>query len=170
MIDMKKKLDEDEINEDMNTTEPVEDNSTEETESVTESVSNSIDETTGDDTDIPNKESETVDDEADTFPRDYVEKLRDENAKYRQRAQRADDLALRLHAALTESTGRLQDAGDLPFDDSHIDNPEALTAAIDELLRAKPHLAARRPTGNIGQGTSSAGGNVDLLGMLRARA
>lgn len=170
MIDMKKKLDEDEINEAMNTTEPVEDNSTKETESVTESVSNAIDETTGDDTDIPNEKSETVDDEADTFPRDYVEKLRDENAKYRQRAQRADELALRLHAALTESTGRLQDAGDLPFEESHIDNPEALTGAIDELLAAKPHLAARRPTGNIGQGTSSAGGNVDLLGMLRARA
>lgn len=166
MIDMKKKLDEDEISEDMNTTEPVEDNSPEENESV----SNAIDETTGDDTDIPNEKSETVDDEADTFPRDYVEKLRDENAKYRQRAQRADELALRLHAALTESTGRLQDAGDLPFEESHIDNPEALTGAIDELLAAKPHLAARRPTGNIGQGTSSAGGNVDLLGMLRARA
>lgn len=140
--------------EEVNPTEPVKS-----TESFSEDKSN--DETQ------PVIES---DDNADTFPRDYVEKLRDENAKYRQRAQRADDLAQRLHTALVEATGRVQDASDVPFDDSHIDDPEALTAAIDELLKEKPHMAARRLTGNIGQGTSSTAGNVDLLGMLRARA
>ena len=146
MIDMKKKLDEDEINEDMNTTEPekasddpAEDTPNEETPDSTEPVSDSKNEPTEDVTNIGNEDfgdDAEKGDNQDTFPRDYVEKLRDENAKYRQRAQRADDLALRLHAALTESTGRLQDAGDLPFEESHIDNPEALTAAIDELLKS----------------------------------
>lgn len=131
--------------------------------------------------DMPNQETQPVtepetepviesDNDADVFPRDYVEKLRDENAKYRQRAQRADDLAHRLHTALVEATGRVQDASDVPFDDSHIDSPEALTAAIDELLTAKPHLAARRLTGNIGQGASEAGTTVDLAALMRSRA
>ena len=38
------------------------------------------------------------------------------------------------------ATGRLADPSDLPFDESHIDYPEALTAAIDDLLTRKPHL------------------------------
>ena len=106
----------------------------------------------------------------DTFPRDYVEKLRDENAKYRQRAARADDLAHRLHTALVRATGKLQDPGDLPFDEEHLDDPEALAAAVDDLLARKPHLASRKPVGNIGQGASGSTSTVDLAGLLRARA
>ena len=113
---------------------------------------------------------EPTDEEQDTFPRDYVEKLRDENAKYRQRAQRADDLAHRLHNALTEATGRLADASDLPYDESHLDDPEALQRAIQELLEKKPHLGSRKPAGNIGQGVSSSTDAVDLAAMMRARA
>ena len=92
--------------------------------------------------------------EPDTFDRAYVEKLRQENGKYRQRAQRADDLAHRLHTALVEQTGKLADASDLPFDEKHLDDADSLTAAIDELLTAKPHLAARRVAGDIGQGAT----------------
>ena len=117
--------------------------------------------------DLGNTEST---DEPDTFPRDYVEKLRDENAKYRQRAQRADDLAHRLHTALVAATGRLQDASDLPFDQNHLDDPDALTEALDELLESKPHLSSRKPTGSIGQGVSDAHATVDLAGLLRSRA
>ena len=113
---------------------------------------------------------EPTDEEQDTFPREYVEKLRDENAKYRQRAQKADDLAHRLHNALTEATGRLQDASDLPYDESHLDDPEALQRAIQELLEKKPHLGSRKPAGNIGQGVSSSTDAVDLAAMMRARA
>lgn len=169
MIDTKKKIDEGEINdaENIELQEPVEDNSNENAESVSESVTDSV--SASDDENVVEENSQG-DDDADTFPRDYVEKLRDENAKYRQRAQRADDLAQRLHAALVEGSGRLQDAGDLPFDESHIDDPEALTGGIDELLKAKPHLAARRPTGNIGQGASGAGTTVDLAALMRSRA
>lgn len=109
--------------------------------------------------------------EDETFPRSYVERLRSENAKYRQRAQRADELAERLHRELVARTGRLADPADLPYDDTHLDDPEALTAAVDALLEAKPHLASRKPSGAIGQGAVSvADGSVDLAGLLRSRA
>lgn len=114
--------------------------------------------------------TEGEDTEPETFPRDYVVKLRDENAKYRQRAQRADNLAQRLHTALTAATGRLQDASDLPFDEKHLDDPEALETAIANLLTRKPHLASRKPSGNVGQGMSGAPASVDLAGILRSRA
>lgn len=113
---------------------------------------------------------EPTDEEQDTFPREYVEKLRDENAKYRQRAQKADDLAHRLHNALTAATGRLADPSDLPYEESHLDDPEALQRAIQELLEKKPHLGSRKPAGNIGQGVSSSTDAVDLAAMMRARA
>lgn len=125
-------------------------------------------------TEVDSPDSENTDEEAgaekpDTFPREYVEKLRDENAKYRQRAQQSDELANRLHTALVEATGSLQDASDLPFDEDHLDDPEALQQAIDDLLAAKPHLAARRPRGDVGQGQTGTSNTVDLAEMLRAR-
>jgi|SRR5690625_2560467 len=109
------------------------------------------------------------DDETDTFPRSYVEKLRKENATYRERAQRADDYAQQLHHARVAATGRLADPSDLEFDESHLDDQAALEAAIDELLHRKPHLAARTVDGDVGQGQTGSQG-VDLAGMLRARA
>ena len=134
----------------------------EETQSDTESVN---------DADTPSEPTaEESTEEQDTFPREYVEKLRDENAKYRQRAQKADDLAHRLHNALTEATGRLQDASDLEYDESHLDDPEALETAISELLAKKPHLGSRKPAGNIGQGASNTADTIDLAAMLRSRA
>ena len=134
----------------------------EETQSDTESVN---------DADTPSEPTaEESTEEQDTFPREYVEKLRDENAKYRQRAQKADDLARRLHSALVTATGRLQDASDLPYDESHLDDPEALETAISELLAKKPHLGSRKPAGNIGQGASNTTDTIDLAAMLRSRA
>lgn len=106
--------------------------------------------------------------ESDSFPRQVVEDLRKENAKYRQRAQQADVLAERLHVELVRATGKLADPTDLPFDDSHLEDPEALAAAVDELLDRKPHLASRRPAGDIGQGQrGSASGSFSLLDMLK---
>ena len=126
--------------------------------------------------DIPNAtpegsdlESEPTED-AETFPREYVEKLRQENGKYRQRAGEADSLANRLHTELVRATGRLADPSDLPFDPKHLDDPESLSSAIAELLEAKPHLASRRPTGDIGQGNrGQGGGSFSLLQMLKDR-
>lgn len=113
---------------------------------------------------------DTAEAEADTFSRDYVEKLRQENGKYRQRAQRADELAHRLHTALVTATGRLADPTDLEFSEEHLEDPEALEAAVEALLTLKPHLAARRPRGDVGQGATSSGATVDLAGLLRSRA
>ena len=110
-------------------------------------------------------------DDPEVFPREVVEKLRQENGRYRQRAQQADELAKRLHTELVRTTGRLADPTDLPFDEDHIADPDKLTAALDELLDAKPHLASRRPAGDIGQGNrGAASGNFSLLDMLKERA
>jgi len=109
-------------------------------------------------------------DVAETFPREYVEKLRGQTAKYRERAKTADTYAARLHSELVKSTGRLADPTDLPFDADHLDDPEALATAIDDLLATKPHLASRKPVGDIGQGHR--GGSAEpfsLLGMLKER-
>ena len=109
--------------------------------------------------------------EPDVFPREVVEKLRQENGKYRQRAQQADTLAERLHTELVRATGKLADPTDLPFDPEHLDDPDALAAAVDELLVRKPHLAARRPSGDIGQGNrGSAAAPFSLLDVLKQRA
>lgn len=110
------------------------------------------------------------DDEPDTFPREYVEKLRDENARYRQRAGQADDLAAKLHTALVTATGKLMDPSDLEFDEEHLEDPEKLTAAIDELLEAKPYLGKRTPKGDIGQGASGGSGTVNLVDIMRSQA
>ena len=55
--------------------------------------------------DEPVDESSSDATEEDTFPRSYVEELRQENGKYRQRAQRADQYAQRLHTELVRATG-----------------------------------------------------------------
>ncbi len=109
------------------------------------------------------------DDEPETFPRAYVEQLRNENAKYRQRAQEGDTYAQRLHTELVRATGRLADPTDLPFDLQHLEG-DNLTLALGELLQSKPHLAARKPIGEIGQGASPSGGTVDLAAILRGKA
>lgn len=121
--------------------------------------------------DDPHDDDEQTDDEAaETFPREYVEKLRKEAADARVKAKRADDLAVRLHTALVAATGRLADPSDLPFDESHLEDADALNAAVDALVAVKPHLASRRPFGAIGQGVTPTPAGVDLAGILRAGA
>ncbi|MCG7429036.1 hypothetical protein [Dermacoccus nishinomiyaensis] len=114
--------------------------------------------------------TDTPEDDAETFPREYVEKLRKEAADARVKAKRADDLAARLHTALVAATGRLADPSDLPFDDAHLEDADALNAAVDALLARKPHLASRRPVGSIGQGATSPADRVSLAGILRHNA
>lgn len=155
-------------------------NLNEETESISESPSEPVSESVEDGKTmanamanaIPEDDGNTPEDEQDeTFPRAYVDKLRKEAAGYRERAKRTDDLAQRLHAALVEATGKLADPRDLPFDESHLEDAQALSAAIDALLADKPHLATRKPAGNIGQGLMSEGSaTVSLGSLLRANA
>lgn len=129
-----------------------------------------------DDTTLPNVENVPgeptghADDDGETFPREYVEKLRKENAEARVKVKDRDDLAGRFHTSLVAATGRLADPSDLAFDDAHLDDPAALTAAIDDLLTRKPHLASRRVVGDVGQGVSTTAQSVNLAGILRANA
>ncbi|WP_137120916.1 hypothetical protein [Segeticoccus rhizosphaerae] len=116
-------------------------------------------------------EEQPEEEEPETFPRSYVEKLRKENAGYRERAQRADDLAAALWTSRVSATGRLADPTDLPMPEQADPlDAEAVTAAVDDLLTRKPHLAARRVTGDVGQGVSGRSATVDLAGILRSRA
>ena len=115
-------------------------------------------------------DEQTVDEDADTFPRAYVDKLRKEAADARVKAKDRDEIAARLHTSLVAASGRLADPSDLPFDEAHLSDPDALTAALDELLARKPHLASRRPVGDIGQGVSEVTSSVDLAGILRHNA
>ena len=136
-----------------------------ETVDATEIPEGDIPDATPDVTQGPDSESDP-----ETFPREVVADLRKENAKYRQRAQQADTYAKRLHLEMVKATGRLADPTDLEFDESHLDDPEALTAAVDDLLTRKPHLATRKPSGDIGQGhRGSASAGFSLLDMLKER-
>lgn len=119
---------------------------------------------------LPGDATEKVDEDGETFPREYVEKLRKENADARVKVKDRDDLAARLHTSLVTATGRLADPSDLPFDETHLDDPAALTAAIDDLLARKPHLATRRVVGDVGQGVTGTTNTVNLAGILRANA
>lgn len=95
-------------------------------------------------------------DDADTFPREVVEKLRREAAGYRDRAKQAetrtDELARALFTARVAATGKLADPTDLPYTTELLDDTDALTSAVDDLIAAKPHLKARRVSGHAGQG------------------
>lgn len=117
-------------------------------------------------------ESGDKDQEPETFDRAYVERLREEAAAYRVRAKRADDLTHRLVTALAAGTGKLADARDLPYgehllNDDGVPELEKVTDAIDVLIRERPHLASRRPTGNVQQGVREDEGRVSLVGLLR---
>ena len=116
-------------------------------------------------------------DEPETFPRDYVEKLRKENADMRVRAKRADDLQARLlDATIALATqGLLADPSDLPRTDDLLDDDgypsvDKITAAAHDLTARKPHLALRRPSGDIDQGARQEPQTVTLAEILRERA
>lgn len=119
----------------------------------------------------PEAPPEGAETEQDTFPRSYVERLRQEAAEARVKAKKADDLAREVFTLRVAATGRLADPNDLPYDDAAFEDPAKLDAAIDELLQAHPHYAARTPRGDIGQGASKSDiGSVDLAAILRAGA
>lgn len=132
-----------------------------------------VDETPDDGAGVTNvTPDETPDDADEMFPRKVVEDLRRENARYRDRAKLVDAYAQRLHTSLVAATGRLADPTDLPFVEDHLDDAEALTAAIDELLTRKPHLASRRPAGDVGQGSRgpAASQPFNLMKLINERA
>lgn len=109
------------------------------------------------------------DQDQDTFPRAYVEKLRQSEAKYRDRAGKSDELARRLHAALVAADGRLADPEDLEFNEDHLEDPDALAAAVADLITRKPGLRAQKITGDVGAGKrgSDPKPSMDLLNIIR---
>lgn len=90
--------------------------------------------------------------DAETFDRAYVTRLRAEAAQHRTHASDRDQLAARLGTELVRATGRLADPTDLPFDPAFLTDDAALDTALDDLLKRKPYLAARRVSGDINQG------------------
>lgn len=112
------------------------------------------------------------DDDGRTFNYDYVKGLREEAKSWRLKAARADELEARLHSELTKADGRLADWQDLPFDPEHLADPQKHADAINELLKAKPHYATRKPApgSTIHQGPVGApvAPKPDLIAGLRA--
>lgn len=152
-------------------------NNTVEESQVTENV-NPTDEnsTTPAGIDTPDEGEGNPDESRESFPAAYVKKLRKENADYRTRAGRADELeeknsamATRLHAALVARDGRLANPDDLPFNAGHLEDEAALTAAITELIRSRPGLKARTAGGDIGHGNRGTANHkpVSLIDMIR---
>lgn len=125
-------------------------------------------------------EPDVEDTDPETFPRAYVQQLRDEAAKYRQRAGRADEAARRLLEATVRSAVRdhLADPTDLLtfVDETELvdgdgwPDPDKITAAAESLAASKPHLAPRRPRGDIGQGAAPSSETVNLAAIMRSRA
>lgn len=105
-----------------------------------------------------------------TFPAEYVQELRQEAADYRTRSK---SMATQLVQAWAAVDGRLLDPTDLPLsavevaEDGAISR-DAVIAAIDALVKAKPHLAAQRPA-PIPQGVKQESEPVSLMRILQAR-
>lgn len=124
--------------------------------------------------DMPQKQAEPTDeqpaeqaDEHTTFSREYVEELRGEAAKYRTRAKHTEQVERRLHEALVRLDGRLHDASDLDFDPERLEG-DGVEAAITALLEAKPHLAKRAPSGDVGAGVrGEVDAAPDLISIMR---
>ena len=99
--------------------------------------------------------SEAPSGDPDVFSREYVSELRDEAKTQRLRARDAeterDRLREHLWVARVDALGLLADPTDLPADVEALDDPDAIRAAVDDLLARKPHLARRRAVGDIGQ-------------------
>ena len=118
---------------------------------------------------------EPAEPDPETFDREYVQRLRDEAAGHRVRAKRADALAAALVTAQAAATGRLADPTDLPYSEDLLDedgivDDGKVRAAVDELIARKPHLAARRPRGDVGQGARPEPDDTGLAGLLRRGA
>lgn len=115
------------------------------------------------------EQDEQQDEQQQTFDRAYVEKLRKESANYRDKAKRAQELEQRLHDALVAKDGRLADPTDLEFNPDHLDNPEALSNAIANLVAKKPGLRAQRLSGDVGAGVREKPKppTTDLLAIMK---
>lgn len=112
-----------------------------------------------------------------TFDYDYVKSLREESQGYRTQLREQQSTAETLRASLwatkLAAMGKLADPTDLPMPEgADPTDDDAMSAAVDDLLSRKPHLAARRARGDIGQHETpdSDGDSFSLLGTMQAHA
>lgn len=114
--------------------------------------------------------------DGDTFPRAYVQELRQESQQYRQQARAAEEalqpLQQQLWEARVTATGLLADPTDLPMPDgADPTDAEAVTEAVTELLQRKPHLRARVAYGDMGQHQQGdTAESFSLMGTMQAHA
>ncbi|MFZ2598541.1 hypothetical protein, partial [Corynebacterium casei] len=103
------------------------------------------------------------------FDRKYVEKLRKESAKYRDKAKRAEELEKRLHRSLVAQDGRLADPDDMEFNPEHLHDADALSDAITKLVASKPGLKAQQLSGDVGAGVREKPKppTTDLLSIMK---
>lgn len=114
--------------------------------------------------------------ESKSYNEEYVKRLRDEAARYRVKAKRADDAEGRLRAAaIGQATdGILADPTDMTWSDEFADDDgwpdlDRIKDAAINLVVSKPHLG--RPRGFVGQGHHSDEPDpVSLSGILKAGA
>jgi hypothetical protein len=113
-------------------------------------------------------------DDADTFPREYVEKLRKESAGYRDKANTAQARASELESTLTalERTRRVESlAREMGLPEpfwSRVtgDDDDAIIKDIYALLDGVK--SSKRVSGDVGQGRrDTAPAQVNLIGLLR---
>jgi hypothetical protein len=133
-------------------------------------------------TGIVEGEASGVEGGAETFPREYVEQLRRENADRRKRAEELEGRNARLVAGLLRAEvvadGRLADPADLLegadaaalVGEDGAPDPEKVKAAVTELLGRKPHYA-KRISGDVGQGARPGPGdpNEELWRIIQSR-
>ena len=128
----------------------------------------------GDEPEDDGPEGDDDPEDGDTFPRAYVERLRARSAGYRTAAKDATARAEALERALFTERVRaldvLADPTDLPFDADMLDDPDALSEAVTELVRARPHYRRRGTAapGDTGSRDRAARGDgVSLTGIMR---
>jgi hypothetical protein len=115
-------------------------------------------------------------DSAETFPREYVEQLRAENAEARVKANQSDELRLKLMDAAKQlsTAGVIRDPADLPdnpefWGEDGLPDHEKIREAAEVLVSTKPWLAKAR--GSAGQGARpEPPAEVTLGGILRGAA
>lgn len=169
MLTDKKKKDEELMDQEQLEEQPVEELEAEET--TTEPSEEEHPPVDGEDQE---QEAAPDEEEPEQFPRDYVKRLRKESGDYRGRAKaaeaRVEELEQRLHAALVKADGRLADPEDLEFAPEHLEDPEALAAAIEDLVKRKPGLRALKYSGDVGAGQRGTPKKptTDLIEILRS--
>ena len=113
--------------------------------------------------------------EGESFPRSYVQRLRERSAGYRTKAKDLEARSAELERALFTERVRaldvLADPADLEFNADLLDDPDKLRDAVDALVSKSPHYRRRGTASNTGAREQHDGSEpVSLLGLMRGGA